>query len=232
MDVAILRNLSGEIFLARMSDENLKKKDRNRHVNVSMYRVRAGYVSKMFHAFRQILYICLHSHTTVKYTETVAEARRCRQDRGVLVFTKFTLAMRTTDVLPGTTLDVSTLTGRRPCTLLHASQERATFSVLCLRGYGIDCSRSRATIKKDTYVHGSSKFGFPTTLSLDGQVVRRVPNESFKVRKMLALFSLANTIKGVGSREDKNGLSRCPVSKKKKRLVMCVELRLIYTIDL
>lgn len=63
---------------------------------------------------------------------------------------------------------------------------------------------------------------------LSAEVACRVPNESFKVRKMLALFFPREYHKGVGSREDKNGLSRCPVSEKD---LSCdaVKLRLFYT---
>jgi len=60
---------------------------------------------------------------------------------------------------------------------------------------------------------------------LSAEVARRVPNESFKVRKMLALFFLANTIKGSALEKTK---MVCRVVLFRKDLSQVMELRLIY----
>lgn len=91
MDVAILRNLSGEIFLAEMSGENLKRIEIDATlvcisicVSICVHACARAVHFKDVPRFSSDLYICLHRDTTVKYTETVVEARSCRQDTQIV----------------------------------------------------------------------------------------------------------------------------------------------------
>lgn len=102
------------------------------------------------------------------------------------------------------------------CALLYIRWKEQCFFLLSTSLAGrddIDCSHFRVERSRKKYVPGTSKFGRDDTASRHKLFAVCLMNLS-KCERCSRSFSWRIPHKGSGSREDENGLSRCPVSGK------------------
>jgi len=206
-------NLSREI-----SSENLKRK-RNWWVGACVHACVRGTLQRYSTLFARSVHMLTQWYDSKIYRSgrRGAEVGKMYVQRQVGL-TKFTLATRTANVLPGKALDVSILT-KVLYAFLHAARKNNVFYrewhwLFSFQGDDI----------KSTFVTLPSSDS--RRFCLSAEVARRVPNESFKVRKMLALFFFANTIKG--SALEKTKMVCRVVLFRKDLSSQVMELRLIY----